>query len=110
MNQKSRHPSINLLLHARAQGLPSQITQKGSHGLTKDQMGPIKEQKPPKESTTPSGPWGLHPTGALEHTHWKTSTSYFSKSSMFAGKQQSLQTSTKGTSLEGSRATIGSNN
>jgi hypothetical protein len=28
INQKSRHPSISLLLRAKAQGLPSQITQK----------------------------------------------------------------------------------
>jgi hypothetical protein len=27
--------------------------------------------KPPKESTTPSGPRGLHPTGALARTHRK---------------------------------------
>jgi hypothetical protein len=75
--------------------------------LTKDQTGPIKEQKPPKESTTPSGPRGLHLTGALACTHQKTKTSHLSKSSTLAGEQQSLQTSTKSTSLKGSWATIG---
>jgi hypothetical protein len=71
--------SIDMLLRARAQGLPSQITQKVPLGLTKDQTKPIKEQKPPKESTTPSGPWGLHLTGVLARTPRKTNTSYLSK-------------------------------
>jgi hypothetical protein len=69
-NQKSRHPSIDPLLRARAWGLPSQITSKGSHGLTKDQTGPIKAQKPPKESNhsfrasgaTPDGCARVHPS------------------------------------------------
>jgi hypothetical protein len=48
--------------------------------------------------------------GVLARTLWKTSTSYLLKSSMLVGEQQSLQTSTKSTSLEGSGATVGSDN
>jgi hypothetical protein len=45
---------------------------KDSNRSTKDKMGPIKNKKTPKESTTPSGPRGLHPTGALARTHRKS--------------------------------------
>jgi hypothetical protein len=45
---------------------------KGTRRSTEDQMGPIKEQKPQKESSTPSGTRGVHPMGALARTHRKT--------------------------------------
>jgi hypothetical protein len=52
------------------------------------------------ESTTPSGPQGLHPMGALARTHRKLKPPTPQKYSTPTRKQQSLQISTKVLPLE----------
>jgi hypothetical protein len=53
-NQKSRHPSVVLSLHTKAQGLPSQNYAEGFNESTEDQIGPITpavvENKSPRRS------------------------------------------------------------
>jgi hypothetical protein len=70
MNQKSRHPSTNLLPHVKARGLPSQTTLKVPTDQPKIKLN-LSRVKALKESTTPSGPRGLHSKGALARTHRK---------------------------------------
>jgi hypothetical protein len=77
---------------------------------TEDQIRPIKNKSPPKESTTPSGPRGLHPTGGRARTHHKPNVLLFKK--MRHAHEQASEPPNKyqSTSLEGSRATVGGDN
>jgi hypothetical protein len=65
MNQKSRQPSIDLLLRARAQGLPSQ---KGPLGLNKRPNGTYQRTKAPEGVNYSFGASGATPDWCA-HAH-----------------------------------------
>jgi hypothetical protein len=95
MNQKSRSPSINLLPRARARGLSSQTTPKAPIDRLKIKHDLLRT-KAPKEVNYSFEASGATPDGCARAHPLETKTFYSSrKSSTLAGKQQSLQTSTK---------------
>jgi hypothetical protein len=73
MHQKSRHPSINLLPHAKSRGLPSQTTLKVLTDRPKIKLK-LSRVKAPEGVNYSFRASGLHPMGALARTHRKRPT------------------------------------
>jgi hypothetical protein len=92
VNQKSRHPSIDLFPRAKAQGMPSQTTLKVP---VEDQIEPIKSKSPKRSKVLL---WGLggYTRRVRSRRPIGNQMSYsLRKYDMPTSKQQSLQTSTK---------------